>query len=174
MKEQFVLIKELDFKKILKEQGRFIALANTEEVIWGPLEIGMTHEQLAQLIGKDPRSSKENLEWFENHVRLRYNLAQKLVTWTFAIKTNPESFLENRRKVRTHYKLGFDTLNNLASLYRELKDLKLELLDIEELYSRYACVSIFKRINGKYKLAEMSISEENKGLTFKKAQLKYK
>jgi len=172
MKEQFYNISKEEFNDLLKNKGRFIALASEEEVIWAPLGVGITHEQIAQAFGKDPRLP-ENCEWFEEHVRLRYDLNERRVWWTFALVENPTNFFYNRRAVKKHYRLGFRVLNRLAAKYPELKGLKLELADVGGLYQKYACVSTFKQTNGKWELQEMSIEEEAKGTTLKEAKVKY-
>jgi hypothetical protein len=171
MIEHFYLFDQKEFERQLQIEGRFIALANPNEVYWAPLDVGVTHEQIAQSLGKDPRL-KENNEWFEQFVRFRFDLKIKIVWWTFSPLMSEDPFL-NKKKTKEHYSLGFQTLNALKAKYSEISNLQIEIADIEGNLDKYSCVSSFKEVNGKWQLVEMSTREEQRGLTLKEAQLKY-
>lgn len=169
MKEHFVFFDQKEFESQLEANGKILALANPNEVYWGPGNV--FHEQIARSLGKDPRLD-ENTEWFEQFARLFFDLENKEVSWTFELVPS-ENIHQHKRKVRQHYDLGFNALKVIQEKYPSLKDLRLKIDDSEKMLEKFSCVSTFKEIDGKWELVEMSISEQKNGLTLKEAKSKY-
>lgn len=169
MKEDFVFFDQKEFEHQLEINGKILALANPSEVYWGPENT--FHEQIAYSLGKDPRLD-ENIEWFEQFVRLFYNLEAKEVEWSFFLVASEDPY-QHKRKVKQYYNLGLKTIEALKSKYPQFQNLVLKIHDNEKMLEQYSCVSTFREINGQWKLVEMSLSEERKGLTLEQVQLKY-